>query len=110
MTTVGAPAGAGIFRDNRAWHGGTPTLAMRFAQCRMLNTVLFTRVESMWRSVCHTRCGNRLPSMGSIFAVSSGLILAFGRLVQELCTPSPTDVGGKPRPACQTCQNPKGTA
>jgi hypothetical protein len=25
-TLVGAPAGAGIFRDNRAWHGGTPNL------------------------------------------------------------------------------------
>ena len=25
-TLVGAPAGAGVFRDNRAWHGGTPNL------------------------------------------------------------------------------------
>eukprot|EP00747_Dinoflagellata_sp_TGD_P215391 gnl/TRDRNA2_/TRDRNA2_88090_c0_seq1.p1 gnl/TRDRNA2_/TRDRNA2_88090_c0~~gnl/TRDRNA2_/TRDRNA2_88090_c0_seq1.p1 ORF type:complete len:413 (-),score=49.52 gnl/TRDRNA2_/TRDRNA2_88090_c0_seq1:46-1284(-) len=27
MTIVGAPAGAGVFRDNRAWHGGTPNLS-----------------------------------------------------------------------------------
>jgi len=27
MTVVGAPAGAGVFRDNRAWHGGTPNLS-----------------------------------------------------------------------------------
>lgn len=26
-TLVGAPAGAGIFRDNRAWHGATPNLS-----------------------------------------------------------------------------------
>ena len=26
-TLVGAPAGAGVFRDNRAWHGGTPNLS-----------------------------------------------------------------------------------
>jgi hypothetical protein len=26
-TCVGAPAGAGIFRDNRAWHGATPNLS-----------------------------------------------------------------------------------
>ena len=26
-TLVGVPAGAGIFRDNRAWHGGTPNLS-----------------------------------------------------------------------------------
>ena len=25
-TLVGAPAGAGVFRDNRAWHGATPNL------------------------------------------------------------------------------------
>ncbi len=25
-TLVGAPAGAGVIRDNRAWHGGTPNL------------------------------------------------------------------------------------
>jgi len=25
-TLVGAPAGAGVFRDIRAWHGGTPNL------------------------------------------------------------------------------------
>jgi len=24
---VGAPAGAGVFRDTRAWHGGTPNLS-----------------------------------------------------------------------------------
>ena len=24
---VGAPAGAGVFRDNRAWHGATPNLS-----------------------------------------------------------------------------------
>lgn len=26
-TLVGAPAGAGVFRDNRAWHGATPNLS-----------------------------------------------------------------------------------
>ena len=26
-TLVGAPAGSGVFRDNRAWHGGTPNLS-----------------------------------------------------------------------------------
>ena len=26
-TLVGAPAGAGVFRDHRAWHGGTPNLS-----------------------------------------------------------------------------------
>jgi hypothetical protein len=26
-TLVGAPAGAGVFRDTRAWHGGTPNLS-----------------------------------------------------------------------------------
>ena len=26
-TVVGAPAGAGIFRDLRAWHGGTPNVS-----------------------------------------------------------------------------------
>ncbi len=26
-TLVGAPAGAGVFRDGRAWHGGTPNLS-----------------------------------------------------------------------------------
>ena len=26
-TLVGTPAGAGVFRDNRAWHGGTPNLS-----------------------------------------------------------------------------------
>jgi ectoine hydroxylase-related dioxygenase (phytanoyl-CoA dioxygenase family) len=26
-TLVGAPAGAAIFRDTRAWHGGTPNLS-----------------------------------------------------------------------------------
>ena len=25
-TLVGAPAGSGVFRDNRAWHGATPNL------------------------------------------------------------------------------------
>lgn len=28
-TLVGAPAGAGVFRDNRAWHGGTPNLSRK---------------------------------------------------------------------------------
>lgn len=27
-TLMGAPAGAGVFRDNRAWHGGTPNLGL----------------------------------------------------------------------------------
>ena len=26
-TLVGAPAGAGVIRDNRAWHGATPNLS-----------------------------------------------------------------------------------
>ena len=25
-TVVGAPAGSGVFRDHRAWHGATPNL------------------------------------------------------------------------------------
>ena len=43
-TLVGAPAGAGVFRDNRAWHGATPNLSK---EVRALPNVEYA---APWRS------------------------------------------------------------
>ena len=45
-TLVGAPAGAGVFRDNRAWHGATPNLSR---EIRALPNVEYA---APWRPAC----------------------------------------------------------
>ncbi|MBV7339720.1 phytanoyl-CoA dioxygenase family protein [Chloroflexi bacterium TSY] len=46
-TLVGAPAGAGVFRDNRCWHGGTPNLSK---EIRALPNVEYA---PPWRTLEH---------------------------------------------------------
>ena len=62
-TLVGAPAGAGVFRDNRAWHGATPNLSAKSAPCRMSSIT-----GRGWRKAgsgnpCRMRSGRRCRRM-----------------------------------------------
>ena len=50
-TLVGAPAGAGIFRDIRAWHGGTPNLSR---DVRAMPNIEY--VASWHTSMPYTQC------------------------------------------------------
>jgi hypothetical protein len=53
-TLVGAPAGAGVFRDNRAWHGATPNLSR---EIRAMPNVEYhgpwLEENAFWKSMPH---------------------------------------------------------
>lgn len=53
-TLVGAPAGAGVFRDNRAWHGATPNLSREIRALPNIEYVpLWFPKESLAEAMSH---------------------------------------------------------
>ena len=101
-TLVGAPAGAGIFRDNRAWHGATPNLSR---EVRALPNIEYvapwtprasfkrTMPHAVWESLSPrarrmTRCINAEPGAwpagaGVMHALAGERKRAYERMKEE---------------------------
>ena len=58
-TLVGASAGAGIFRDNRAWHGATPISPKRSGRCQTLSMPHLGARGTDLRWSCPMKSGKR---------------------------------------------------
>ena len=54
-TLVGAPAGAGVFRDTRAWHGATPNLSREVRAMPNIEYAPPWRADSVRRSMPYER-------------------------------------------------------
>ncbi len=101
-TLVGAPAGAGVFRDIRAWHGGTPNLSrevrampnieyvapwhtgMPYAQC--MPHALWLELSSHAQRLCrHIKCepGVWPRGAGVMHPLASARKMAFERAAPD---------------------------